>query len=157
MKKNLIMCFLVLVITSSRQAFSQTAKYIKQYTRLADSLSKVYSIPKNVILAIAVVESSSGATRVGNLLNNHFGIVGRNNLKQTHQIKTRYKQYPDAVASFKDFCVTITRKEFYPVLHSKGIGDYKEWVKAISEVGYSTLPGVWVQRVSSVIHNYKLD
>ncbi len=151
------MCFLVLVLTSSRQAFSQTAKYIKQYTRIADSLSRVYSIPKNVILAIAVVESSSGAGKVGNLLNNHFGIVGQNNLNETHQIKTRYKQYPNAVASFKDFCVLISRKEFYPIFRSKGVWDYKEWLKAISEVGYSSIPAVWVQRVSSVVHNYKLD
>ena len=155
MKKNLITIFLVLIISSSKQAFSQTSKYIKQYTWLADSLSKVYSIPKNVILAIAVVESSSGRGKTHLLLNNHFGIVGHNNLQITHQIKTRYKQYPNAVASFKDFCVLMTRKSFYPTL--QGVWDYKEWVKAISEVGYSALPTLWVRRVSSVIHHYKLD
>lgn len=155
MKKNLIIVFLVLIITSSKQAFSQTSRYIKQYTRLADSLSKIYAIPANVILAVAVVESSSGSGKMMNLLNNHFGIVGRNNLKSTHQITTRYKQYPDAVASFKDFCVLISKKRFYPNL--RGVWNSQDWVKAISEVGYSTLPLVWVQRVSSVIHTYKLD
>lgn len=155
MKKNLITLFIVLIISSSKQAFSQTSKYIKQYTWLADSLSRVYSIPRNVILAIAIVESSSGQDKKGSLLNNHFGIVGRNNLKSTHQITTRYKQYPNAVASFKDFCVLMTKKRFYPNL--RGVWDYKEWVKAISEVGYSTLPTLWVKKVSSVIHHYKLD
>lgn len=155
MKKNLITLFIVLVITSSKQAFSQTSKYIKQYTWLADSLSKVYHIPKNVILAIAIVESSSGQDKKGSLLNNHFGIVGKNNLKTTHQIKTRYKQYPNAVASFKDFCVLVSKKSFYPAL--RGVWDSKEWVKAISEVGYSAFPTLWVHRVSSVIHHYKLD
>ena len=155
MKKNLITIFLVLVISSSKQAFSQTSKYIKQYTWLADSLSKVYSIPKNVILAIAVVESSSGQGKTHLLLNNHFGIVGPNNLKSTHQIKTRYKQYPDAVASFKDFCVLMTRKKFYPSL--RGVWNTKVWVKAISQVGYSAIPALWMQRVSSVIQDYKLN
>lgn len=155
MKKNLMMLSLLFVITSSRQAYSQTAKYIKQYTRLADSLSKVYSIPKNVILAIAVVESSSGSGKIHTLLNNHFGIVGHNNLKNTHQITTRYKQYPDAVASFKDFCVLISKKRFYPSL--RGEWNSREWVRAISKVGYSALPGLWMQRVSFVINNYNLD
>lgn len=149
------MLFIVLVISSSKQVFSQTNKYIRQYTRLADSLSRIYSIPKNVILAIAVVESSSGLGKNHLLLNNHFGIVGRNNLLNTHQIKTRYKQYPDAVSSFKDFCVLISKKRFYPGM--RGVWDCSEWVKAISEVGYSAIPTLWIKRVSFVIHTYKLD
>ena len=155
MKKNFFTLFLLLVLTSSKQAFAQTSRYIKQYTHLADSLSKVYAIPRNVILAIAVVESSSGSGRVHNLLNNHFGIVGRNNLKITHQIKTRYKQYPNAIASFKDFCVLISKKRFYPEL--RGEWKSREWVEAISKVGYSAIPSLWMQRVSFVIHTYKLD
>jgi flagellum-specific peptidoglycan hydrolase FlgJ len=74
---------------------------------------------------------------------------------QDQGIKTRYKQYPDATASFADFCKLQSRKKYYTKL--KGNMDYKVWVEAISKSGYSEAPATWKQRVSDTIKKNKLS
>lgn len=128
--------------------------YIKLYRPLADSLAKVYGIPAAVILGVAIIESSSGTSRNCRLLNNHFGIVGRNNVHKTHKVKTRYKQYPNAAASYNDFCRVLSRKKFYPKL--KGNLNVELWLTSISKSGYSEVPSVWKQRVSQAIKSNRL-
>jgi Bax protein len=129
--------------------------YIRQYKPLADSLSLAYGIPAAVILGVAIIESSSGTSRNCKLLNNHFGIVGKNNLLKTKNIRTRYKQYANATSSYVDFCKLISRKKFYPKL--KGNKRYLPWVDAISKSNYSEVPDVWKQRVTTTIKKNKLD
>ncbi len=128
--------------------------YIKQYRPLADSLGKVYGIPAAVILGVAIIESSSGTSRNCRLLNNHFGIVGKNTVHKTHKVKTRYKQYPNSAASYYDFCRVLSRKKFYPKL--KGNLNVELWLTAISKSGYSEVPSVWKQRVSQAIKSNRL-
>ena len=57
--------------------------YINKYHNLVEQLSAEYGIPTSVITAISIVESGAGQTKNGRLLNNHFGIVGKNNLLKT--------------------------------------------------------------------------
>ncbi len=150
--KVLLSCFMLLFAVAGQA--QSTDGYIRKHRSLADSLGAVYGIPAAVILAVAVVESSSGTGRNCRLLNNHFGIVGRNNLMKTKKVKTRYKQYPNTTASYIDFCKLMTRKRFYPKL--KGNKNWQLWITAISKTGYSEIPVVWQQRVSSVIKKHRL-
>ena len=131
------------------------AKYIKKYRPLADSLSKEYGIPAAVILGIAIVESGSGTSRNCKLLNNHFGIAGKNDLLKTKGIRTRYKQYKDATASFVDFCKLQKKKKYYKRL--KENKQYMPWLDAISKAGYSELPTVWKNKIITVIKRNKLS
>lgn len=133
---------------------AQSKSFIKQFRPLADSLSAEYGIPAAVILGVAIVESGSGTSRNCKLLNNYFGIVGKNNLLKTKGIKTRYKQYPSATASFVDFCKLLAKKKYYKKL--KGNMDHTLWVDAISKSGYSEVPAVWKKRVSDTIKKNKL-
>jgi flagellum-specific peptidoglycan hydrolase FlgJ len=133
--------------------FSQSA-YVQKYRELADSLSEVYGIPVSVMLGIAILESGSGTSRNSRLLNNHFGIVGKNNLLRTKGIKTRYKQYADVRSSYIAFCKLQTRKKYYTGL--KGNLDYTLWIDAMSKAGYSEVPEIWKQRVISVIKKNNL-
>ena len=146
----LTLAFLFVIFGSS---FSQT-KFVKHFRPLADSLSAKYGIPASVILGISILESSSGTSRNCKLLNNYFGIVGKNKLYKTRGIKSRYKQYPDAMASFVDFCHVIKKKKFYKKL--KGNTDYKLWVDTISKNGYSEIPAIWKERVIATIRKNKL-
>lgn len=129
--------------------------YINRYKPLADSLSEVYGIPASVILGVAIIESGSGSSRNAKLLNNHFGIVGKNNLLRTKGIRSRYKQYPTAAASYAGFCQLLSRKRFYSKL--KGNNDYKAWLEAISKSGYSESPAEWKKRVGAAIRKHKLS
>jgi Bax protein len=134
---------------------AQTKSFVQKYQPLADSLSAEYGIPTAIILGVAIVESGAGTSRNCKLLNNFFGIVGKNNLQKTKGIKSRYKQYPDATASFTDFCKLLAKKKYYKKL--KGNMDYKPWVEAISKSGYSEAPTEWKKRVSDTIKKNKLS
>lgn len=143
----------VLFLVCSLPVFSQSA-YIKKYRPLADSLSEVYGIPASVMLGVAILESGSGTSRNSKLLNNHFGIVGKNNLLKTKGIKTRYKQYPDVTSCYVAFCQLQTRKKYYAKL--KGKMDYTLWIDAMSKSSYSEVPEIWKSRVISIIKKNKL-
>lgn len=145
-----IVSFLILGLYVSAQS-----KYVKKYRPLADSLSETYGVPAAIILGVAIMESASGTSRNCKLLNNHFGIVGKNNLLKTKNIKTRYKQYPDGRASYMDFCKLMTKKKFYKKL--KDNMDHKLWADAISKVGYSEIPEIWKKRVIDIIRKNKLS
>jgi Bax protein len=134
---------------------AQSRTFIHQYRPLSDSLAAEYGIPVAIILGISIIESSSGTSRNCKLLNNFFGMEGKNDLKKTRGIKTRYKQYPDARSSFVDFCRLMSRKKFYKKL--KGNKNDRLWVDAISKSGYSEAPELWKQRVSTTIRKHKLS
>lgn len=150
---NLRLLFLLPLLGSFLFLSAQT-KYVKKYAALADSLQEVYSIPSSVILGIAIIESASGTSRNCRLLNNHFGIVGKNNLLKTKRIKSRYKQYPNDTSSYVDFCKLMTRKRFYSKL--KGKMDYKLWIEAISKSNYSEVPLIWKERILTAIRKHSL-
>lgn len=135
-------------------AGAQSPKYLARYKPLADSLAAEYEIPASVILGIAITESGGGTSRNCKLLNNHFGIVGKNDLWKTKKIRSRYKQYPDATASYVDFCKKVKKKKYYK--HLKGKTDYTLWLDAMSKSGYSEAPAIWKSRVISVIKKNKL-
>lgn len=145
----LALLFLTFAVTSFGQS-----KYIRKYRPMADSLSSVYGVPTSIILGVAILESGSGTSRNCKLLNNHFGIVGKNDLLKTKRIKTRYKQYPDSLASYVDFCKLMTKKKFYKKL--KDNSDHKLWADAISKAGYSEIPEYWKTKVLETIKKNKL-
>lgn len=128
--------------------------YVAHYRPLADSLSAVYGIPASVILGIAIIESSSGQSRNARLLNNHFGIVGKNNLQKTKHIKSKYKQYKTVADSYVDFCRHVSRRKFY--LQLRGNPDPYTWIDHLSKSGYSTKPAIWKKRMLETIKRNKL-
>ena len=154
-KRGLIAVLFILFLPLCTEAQSSTKSFIKKYQPLADSLSEEYGIPSSIILGVSIIESASGTSRNCKLLNNFFGIVGKNKLMKTNGIKSRYKQYDDAYSSFKDFCKLLAKKKYYKKL--KGNMDYKLWTEAISNNGYSEVPSVWKQRINDTIRKNKLS
>jgi len=149
-----ILLLVIFLIITGQSAFSQS-KYVKKYKPIADSLSSSYGVPASIILGVAILESGSGTSQNCKLLNNHFGIVGKNNVLKTKGIKTRYKQYPDSLASYVDFCKLMAKKKFYKKL--KDNKDYKLWADAISKAGYSEVPEYWKTKVLETIRKNKLS
>ncbi len=146
----------ILVVLFSASVFcagAQNKSYIFNHKLIAAVLAQSYGIPAQVILSIATVESSGGAGPTARVLNNHFGIVGRNSFINRRGRKSRYKQYSNELASYVDFCRLISHKRFYKKL--KGTNDCTAWIKAISHCGYSEQPGQWEQRVFSVLYSFK--
>jgi flagellum-specific peptidoglycan hydrolase FlgJ len=148
--KLISLSFLLLTLNNG---FAQSRSFVKKFQPLADSLSADYGIPSAVILGVSMIESGSGTSRNCKLLNNYFGIKGKNKLKKG--IVSSYKQYSDATESFVHFCKVIKKKKFYKKL--KGNKNYKLWLDAISKAGYSEIPVTWKQRVSEAIRKNKLN
>ena len=150
LKRNLLLLgFLVLTFTAN----AQNRKYIANHRAIATVLSKKYGIPAPVILSVAAVESSGGKCPVARVLNNHFGMEGKNSFVNRKGHKSRYKQYANVFASYIDFCNVISRKRFYKRLKDKE--DCKAWVTAISHAGYSEQPEEWEKKVLGVLHTIK--
>ena len=66
-----------------------------------------------------------------------------------------FKQYPNAEASFKDFCGMVSRKKYYAKL--KGNKSSLLWINAMAKAGYSTQPEVWKKLILNAIKKYNLD
>jgi flagellum-specific peptidoglycan hydrolase FlgJ len=151
LKRNILVLALLAV---SYAANAQNKNYITDHKILASLLGEHYGIPASVILAVAAVESSGGAGPVAKVLNNHFGMVGKNNFVNKRGHKSRYKQYDNEYASYIDFCNMISRKKFYSKL--KNNENPKLWIKAMSSSGYSEKPEEWEQKIMSVVLSNKL-
>lgn len=139
----------------SFQSLAQKRNFEEKYGPLADSLGNLYEIPASVILGVAIIESGNGKSKNARLLNNFFGVKGKNKLLKTKGIRSSYKQYPSDTASFVDFCGLVSRKKFYPKL--KGNPDYRLWTDALSHAGYSEIPVTWEKLINSTIRKHRLD
>lgn len=144
-------CFLFFTTTAKADVVK---KYIQQYSALVETLSAEFGIPRSIITAISIVESGAGRSRTAKLLNNHFGVVGKNNLLKTKGIKTKYKRFSSAEESFREFCKMITRKKYYASL--KNNMQYNVWINAMAKAGYSTTAASWKKQITYAIKKYKL-
>ena len=149
-RKTIIM---ILFIMLSNNLKSQKI-YVEKYQCMADSLEDVYEIPSAIMLAIGFYESAGGKSKVAILLNNHFGIVGPNNLMETHQIYSRYRYFESVKASYEGFCKLVANKKFYAKL--KGSEVTSDWVYALHSVGYAT-SGQWPVKINKLIKNYNIN
>lgn len=122
-------------------------RYIRNHRDLAEAKSAQYSIPVEVILGVAIVESGSGMSRVARELNNHFGMTGKNRASW----KTRYGQYRTASDSYDHFCRFISNQAFYPKLRNGA--DQSVWIRSISRIGYSEKPLVWEKQLLRIIND----
>lgn len=151
LKRKLLVLVLMVAIFSAN---AQNSKYITNHKIIATVLGEHYGIPASVILAVAAVESASGSAAVAKVLNNHFGIVGQNNIVNHRGNKSRYKQYDNVYASYIDFCNLMTRKKFYSKL--KNNDNPQLWIKALSRTGYSEQPEEWEKRIMNVLSANRL-
>jgi Bax protein len=141
------------IIVTTAQA--QNGYYVANHKAIAIVLSHTYGIPAPLILAVAAVESSGGKGPAAKVLNNHFGIEGKNAYVTKTGFKSRYKQYSNVFASYLDFCKLLSHKHFYGKL--KNNADCIAWVKAMSHCHYSEVPEEWEQKVLGMLAVIKMQ
>jgi flagellum-specific peptidoglycan hydrolase FlgJ len=135
----LIICFLPLFLGA------RNTKYIKKHKPISKELGKKYKIPYKFILAVAVMETEGGRSKICKKLHNHFGVKGKNKANW----KTKYKQYPNDKASYEDFCRIVRNKRFYPTL--KGNDTISLWVAKLAKTGYSSNPTQWQKNIHIIL------
>lgn len=150
-KLFLIGCMMVnSALTAVVHAKDAALEYIESFKDLAVDAMHQTKIPASVILAIAMMESANGNSRICRFMNNHFGIRGRNSGK----INSSYKEYASDEASFNDFIRVITGKKFY--MKAIFVTDARHWVTSIAKAGYSEAPTVWTGKIFKTIKQYNL-
>lgn len=137
----IVMAFLSFIKIESQNPVS----YVDKYNPMAQELMKDHNIPASVILAISMLESGSGTSKLSRNKNNYFGVKKGN----------VYRGYENDSASFKDFCKIISRKKYYDYLTKNNIMDYNVWVAKIQSGGYSVSKD-WPTKVLYIIKRYKL-
>lgn len=140
------------------QANAQTQKasnYLAVYAPMAKKYSLKTGIPASVILGVAIVESGFGSSKNAQLLNNHFGIKGKNNLTDLGiHYGSKYKSYTSAEAGYGHFCTVIKHKFYFKQL--KGNPDYKLWLLKMNSAYYSSAGLNWYKKIEKAIKVYKL-
>jgi flagellum-specific peptidoglycan hydrolase FlgJ len=134
--------------------FSQ-ADYFKKYQKIADSLGKEYKIPSCLILGVGYLESGGGKSKIAKVLNNHFGIVGKNNLYNNGNFKSKYKYYKSVTDSYIGFCNLVASKTYYSEL--KGNTNIEKWANAIASKGYAKNADAWSNYVIKLTSKQCLD
>lgn len=150
-KRNGFLLVILLVLSQMAQSQKVINRYITRFLPTAQALSTEFGIPVSIILGVSILESGSGTSLNCKQLNNYFGVTGKNQLKKR---KTMYKQYPDAEASFRDFCGIVSRKKYYPKL--KNNMNYRLWLTAMNKANYAGAKQVWINRVTSLIVKHHL-
>lgn len=135
----------IFLIICSLSAQAHNRKYIKKYKPLAKSFAKEYKIPYRFILAVAVMETEGGRSKVCKKLNNHFGIKGKNQVKW----KTKYKQFSSAKASYRFFCNIVKKRKFYNRL--KGKQNPALWVNELAKTGYAYNSIQWKKNLRTIL------
>ena len=120
---------------------SSQTEYFNKYKPLADSLEDKYGVPSCLILSVGFLESGGGKSKVAKVLNNHFGIVGKNNLHKKGRFKSKYKYFYSVSDSYNSFCKLIASKSYYYTL--KGNKDIDKWAIAIASKGYAENANLW--------------
>jgi Bax protein len=128
---------------------AQNKNYFNDFKDLAKEMEEKYQIPSCVILAVGYIESGGGTSKVGKMLNNHFGIVGPSQ-PAISGYKSRYRYYPTVKDSFIGFCELVAKKKFYNNL--KGSDDKSKWVKSIAATGYAADANKWSNAVIGLIN-----
>lgn len=144
--KLAVVC-LILCLFSALLSAQKKHQYIQKNEKIVEQLSQKYGIPSEIILAVAFVETGGGTSKHSKILNNHFGIVGKNTVNNS-----RYRSFSSTEESFEAFCKLLSSKKYYPSL--KGNKDLNLWVKAIASAGYSTQPQEWMRRVNLILKQY---
>lgn len=128
--------------------YGQKTSYFVKYEALADSLSKVYKIPRSVILSVAYWESGGGTSKAARHLHNHFGIVG-DCKTSISKYKSQYKYYASVEDSYVGFCKLVSSKKFYQTMLESI--DAKMWLKKIAATGYAADPTLWANTIYNII------
>lgn len=128
----------------AQKVVAQKSDYFVENWPLAYEMQEKYEIPACLILSVAYVESGGGISKVGRLLNNHFGIVGSSK-PEISGLKSKYKYYPSIRDSYIGFCTLVSSKKYY--IGIKGNLDIRLWANSIASMGYAENATLWSNTV----------
>ncbi|MFI3314177.1 MAG: glucosaminidase domain-containing protein [Rikenellaceae bacterium] len=146
---------------SSAQQKMSTSEYIAVYSDLAIASMIEYSIPASIKMGQAIIESSSGNSRLALSGNNHFGIKckteweGEKIYHDDDAVGECFRKYSSPYDSYIDHNEFLTTRDRYSSLFDLDITDYKAWANGLKAAGYATSP-TYATDLIRVIEDNKL-
>lgn len=142
-----------MILILSKAKAQSTEDYIAEHATHAQKLMREHEIPASIILAVAIHESAAGKSKIAQHLNNHFGIKGPNS---NTEIRSAYRDYPDADSSYNHFISFLHSRTYFDVLFEKyDQYDYKNWARGIQRGGYAASRS-WASQIIALINKYEL-
>ena len=141
-----ISLFIFSSVTLAQSSVMSKQEYIAAYKDFAIQDMIVSGVPASITIAQAILESSSGNSKLAKKGNNHFGIKCHNNwtgpsLKMDDDEKNEcFRKYKSALDSYRDHSSFLTGRDRYAFLFKYDITDYKKWAHGLKKAGYATNP-----------------
>jgi uncharacterized FlgJ-related protein len=166
--KKLIVSLISVGITSTSLAISDKLiskkEYIDQWRSEAIRQMNTYKIPASVTLAQAILESSSGNSKLAREGNNHFGIkchnwTGKSMNLDDDKPNECFRVYGRAEESYEDHSQFLVKNKRYAELFQFQINDYASWAKGLKKAGYATSPNYAVLLIDLIedLQLYRYD
>ena len=135
--RKIIFAFLTIFIfglsTFAQPALMTKDEYIAAYKDFAIQDMIQSGVPASITLAQAILESSSGNSKLARKGNNHFGIKCHNDwggpsIKIDDDKKNEcFRKYKSPLDSYRDHSKFLSTRDRYAFLFEFNITDYKKW------------------------------
>ncbi|NNC84650.1 MAG: hypothetical protein HKN75_01130, partial [Bacteroidia bacterium] len=140
--------FILLFSFSSTAQHKKITKqeYIATYKDFAIQDMIESGVPASITLAQAILESSSGNSKLATKAKNHFGIKCHSSwngpsIKMDDDEKNEcFRKYKTVLDSYRDHSKFLTTRGRYDFLFEYEITDYKKWSHGLKKAGYATNP-----------------
>lgn len=165
---TLVCLVLACISTGFKDADEYKFAFIERFYPVALEEMKRTNIPASVKLAQAIVETDFGTSRLSQSTNNYFGIKCKSTWqgptfqmedddrdKNGNLIKSCFRVYDSAEASFIDHSEFLRGRSYYSGLFKLDVSDYKAWALGIKACGYATNPK-YAERLIETIETYEL-
>lgn len=149
-------------------ASDQTTTFIQTISPTAIEISKTYDLYASVLLAQAILESSSGQSDLSKAPNyNLFGIKGEYKGKSVQmptleddgkgnmtQIQASFRAYPNYSASLYDYAELVSSQKYASAWKSN-TSSYKDATAALT--GLYATDTAYASKLNQIIETYSLD
>lgn len=131
--------------------------FVRRFESVAISERKKFGIPSSVLLGCALVNSSAGKADWVNRTNNYFALPCSDDWEGgTADIGGRcLRRYESAWASFRDFSIYLTSREWYGSVKKSAGKDWEKWVKGLENKDLSPGAG-FAKELEQVIRTHRL-
>lgn len=129
--------------------------YLERFANVAINERKKFGVPSSIILANALLHSTSGRNDLAHNGNNHFALRCENWTEQSGDYQGQcFRHYDNAWASFRDHSNYVTTGRFLS-LRQLNSTDYKSWAMALEREGFSNEPNL-AEKLVRLIEEFQL-
>ena len=117
--------------------------FLKRFAKVAISERQKFEVPSSIILATALLHSTSGQADYAVELNNYFGLECTTDWEGSmiEMNGNCYRSYDNAWASFRDFSIFIS-SDALGLAGKLSETDYEAWASALEKLQISEVPNL---------------